>query len=209
MAALSFDETRRLLKAVRGTEIDALVHLAVYTGMRRSELLGLRWGDVKLEQAMVTIVRGLHALRGGELRYESPKSRHGRRPVELSPAAVAVLADHHKRMANHAAALGFILTDETPVFVRPDFRPMLPDTVSHRYRQVAVGLGFSSTGIHALRHTHATLMLQQGVHPLIVSRRLGHASVQITLDTYSHVVPSMQREAAMSFEQGLRGDGGG
>lgn len=110
-------------------------------------------------------------------------------------------------MEAKAAELGVALTDTTSVFARADLSPMRPDTVSHLFERLALKAGLGRVGIHALRHSHATLMLQQGIHPLVVSRRLGHANVQITLDTYSHLVPSIQRAAALAFEQGLRGVG--
>ncbi|MBI4219291.1 MAG: site-specific integrase [Chloroflexi bacterium] len=206
MRALSIDETRKVLTLSEGTDIGPLVKVAVCTGMRRSELLGLRWSDVNLELETLTIMRGLHVLRGGQIRYEPPKSKHGRRPVDLSPAAVAALKDHREHITKIAAALELSVTADTPVFVRPDFQPLRPDSVSSAFRRIAEKAGLGRIGIHILRHTHATLMLQQGVHPLVVSRRLGHASVQITLDTYSHVVPSIQRAAAMSFERGVVGE---
>lgn len=206
MRALTAEETTRLLRTVAGTKIGPLVMLAVHTGMRRSELLGLRWGDVNLDLATVQVVRTLHSLKGGILRYEEPKSRHGRRPVDLSPAAVAALRQHREHAESHAAQLELRITDETPVFFRDDLSVMRPDTVSHDFEKATVKAGLGKMGLHVLRHTHASLMLKQGVHPLVVSRRLGHATVQITLDTYSHVVPSIQKAAAMAFQQALTPD---
>jgi integrase len=203
MRALTAEEVNRLLDAARDTEIGPVVSLAVYTGMRRSELLGLRWGDVDFDLATIQVGRGLHRLKGRVMKYETPKSRHGQRLIDLSPSALFALPKQQDGVRKRAADLGILMDATTPVFVRADLSPMTPDAVSHRFARVASDAGLGNIGMHVLRHTHATLMLQQGVHPLVVSRRLGHASVQITLDTYSHVVPSIAKAAAVAFETGL------
>ena len=110
--------------------------------------------------------------------------------------------------------MGRPLVEEDLVFSTVEGQPLQPNSVTKAFRELAKSLRFSSTRFHDLRHTHATLMLRQGIHPKIVSERLGHASVNITLDTYSHVLPGLQAAAAKSFDEGLqrtaseRGDGG-
>ena len=99
--------------------------------------------------------------------------------------------------------MGVPLTPDDLVFSHPDGSPFLPDTVSHAFLKIARRAGLNGIRFHDLRHTHATLMLQQGIHPKIVSERLGHSTVSLTLDTYSHVTPGLQQAAALRFEEGL------
>lgn len=203
MRTLNEAETVRLLEAAADSPIAALISLAVFTGMRRSELLGLQWRDVDLDLAAVQIRRGLHTLDGGVIKIEEPKSRYSKRKVDLSPTAVLALRRHRALMEAHAASLDTILTDETPVFARPDLAPMLPDTVSHQFSKIAKRASLGRLGLHTLRHTHASHMLKQGIHPKVVQERLGHSSIQVTLDLYSHVAPGMGESAALRFEDGL------
>lgn len=103
-----------------------------------------------------------------------------------------------------AAALGVTVTDEMPVFSGPTFEPTSPDTVSHQLSEIGRKAGLGKIGLHTLRHTHATLMLSAGVHPKVVQERLGHSSITVTLDTYSHVMPGIQQAAALAFDSSLR-----
>ncbi len=203
MRALSAEETHRLLEVAGPTDIGPVVLLAVNTGLRRGELLGLKWGDVDLDMAQIRVVRSLHTLAHGEMVYTAPKSRHGQRPVDLPPSAAIALRKHRERMEARAQALGAALADEMPVFARYDFKPMLGDTVSHVFSDIAKRTGLGRVRFHDLRHTHASLLLKAGTHPLIVSRRLGHAGVEITLNRYSHVLPGIQKAAALAFDVAL------
>lgn len=200
---LNEGQTVRLLEAAAESAIGPLVHLAVFTGMRRSELLGLRWGDIDLSLAMVQVRRSLHALKGGEIRLEEPKSRYSRRKIDLPPMAVLALRRHREQLEAHAASLDAAIPAETPVFCRPDLTPMRPDSVSHQFERVTVKAGLGKLGLHVLRHTHASHLLRQGIHAKVVQERLGHSSIQVTLDLYSHVAPGMQEAAAQRFEAGL------
>ena len=101
--------------------------------------------------------------------------------------------------------IGGSLADDTLVFSHVDGSPYLPDTISHAFTKAAKRAGLKDVRLHDLRHAHASLMLRQGVHPKIVSERLGHSSISITLDTYSHVMPGIQAAAALAFEQELAG----
>ena len=203
MRTLNEAETVRLLQAATDSPIGALIHLAVFTGMRRSELLGLQWRDVDLDLASVQVRRGLHSLAGGVIKIEEPKSRYSKRKVDLSPIAVLALRRHREQLEAHAASLDTVITDETPVFCRPDLAPMLPDSVSHQFARVTRKGNLGRLGLHTLRHTHASHLLKQGIHAKVVQERLGHSSIQVTLDLYSHVAPGMQEAATLRFEAGL------
>lgn len=198
------DGVSRLLIAARDSELYPLVALTLATGLRRSEVLGLQWRDIELDAAELRVERGLHVLKGGQVVYEAPKSATSRRTVALPPSACIALRAHRERMeARSAELLGATLKPETPLFVRPDFSPIRPDYVSHAFRKIAKKAGLTGLRFHDLRHSHATLLLGQDIHPLIVSRRLGHSSIGITLDLYSHPGMDLQAKAAQAFDIAL------
>jgi integrase len=164
-------------------------------GMRRGELLGLRWRDLDLDAGRAQIVQTL--IEGsGAPRLSTPKTDHGRRSVALDPATVAALRAHRKGQAAEQLAVGPGYEDNGLVFSREDGAPIWPRTFSRTFDRHVQAAELPSIRLHDLRHTHATLALQAGVHPKVVSERLGHANIGITLDTYSHAVPAMQEDAA-------------
>ncbi|MFH1141149.1 MAG: site-specific integrase [Chloroflexota bacterium] len=203
MRAMSPQEANAVLEAARATPYYALFHTALYTGLRRSELLGLQVGNVDLTLGIIHVVRAMHVLKGGKVVYTEPKSAKGRRAVALTPSNAVVLRDHLAKLESNMIDLGVAFTDATPVFSWPDGRPMLPNGVSVAWRRLVRGLGLRGVRLHDARHTHASFMLAQGVHPKIVQERLGHSTIAITLDTYSHVAPGLQAAAALAFDKML------
>ena len=189
------------LEGVRQTPYFALFHTAFFTGMRRSELLALRWCDLDLLLCQAYVTRSLHVLKGGRVVIRQPKSVKGRRMIALSPLTVSVLREHREKQTLERAMLGASLKDDDFVFSHFDGKPLLPNTVTHAWIKLVRRVGIKPIRLHDARHTHASLMLKQGVHPKIVQERLGHASIQITLDTYSHVAPGLQEAAAARFDQ--------
>lgn len=207
-ATLDADGVRRLLAAAEGSEVQPLIALTLATSLRRSEVLGLQWRDVDIDGAELRVERGLHVLTGGRVVYEAPKSATSRRSVALPPSACIALRAHREGIEALAVDLGGKLTPDMPVFMRMDGSPMLPDTVSHSFMKIARKAGLSGIHFHSLRHSHATLMLQADVHPLIVSRRLGHSQIGITLDLYSHPGMDLQQKAAQAFDVAITGGAG-
>ncbi|MBU2009192.1 MAG: site-specific integrase [Chloroflexi bacterium] len=201
-------ETLRFLETARGTDYYPLFYTLLFSGLRRSEALGLRWRDLDLTLGHLSVAQAMHTLKGGEIAFCEPKTAKGRRLVSLPPSLAILLRQHRENHEAVRAALGTTLGDDDLVFAWPDGRPMLPDTVSHAWEKVAQKAGLEGVRMHDARHTHASLMLAQGVHPKIVSERLGHATIAITLDTYSHVTPGLQEAAARAFEEGLGLPGG-
>jgi integrase len=199
------EEVKRFLKVATGSIFHHVFYLALFTGMRRGEILGLRWRDVDLDKAKVSIVQNLQRLPGRGFIIQEPKSSKGRRQVTLSPSATLMLREHRMQAQAARVLLGRTLREDDLVFSHPDGSPVDPDSVSHAFIRIAHKAGLPGTRLHDLRHTHASLMLKAGVHPKVVSERLGHATISITLDTYSHVLPGIQEAAALLFEEGLLG----
>jgi len=202
---LSEDDIHTLLDAAQKTPYFALFHTALYSGMRRSELLALRWSDIDLLLCQVYVTRTLHQLRDGSIVFRAPKTAKGRRMIALSPSAVSVLREHKERQEAMRAMLGIPLKDDDLVFSDLEGKPLLPNTVTHAWIKLVRRIGLKGIRLHDARHSHASLMLKAGIHPKIVQERLGHSSVTITLDTYSHVAPGLQEAAAASFDKLLNG----
>jgi len=195
-------EVRRFLEAARSSPYYALFHTALFTGMRRSELLALQWRDVSIHQIQVS--RSLHQLKDGSYVFTQPKSAKSRRTIALAPSSVLTLTEHKERQQGAYAALGGPLQQDDLVFSTLDGRPLRPNTITRAWGTMATKAGLTPIRLHDARHTHASLMLKQGVHPKIVQERLGHASIQMTLDTYSHVAPGLQQAAAEAFDRLLQ-----
>lgn len=166
------------------------------TGLRRGEALGLKWSQLDLERGQAAISEA-RVTAGYAVRESTPKTDRGRRSVALDPATVAALREHRKRQVSEQLAYGagYVQTGGL-VFVQEDGRPLHPDRVSKVFGTHVSALGGTRITLHGLRHTWASLALQAGVNPKVVSERLGHATVSFTLDTYSHVMPGMQEDAA-------------
>ena len=158
-------------------------------------MLGLRWNDVNLDDGRLHISQSLTAIHN-QLEYSEPKTARGRRNVAVDSETIAVLRSYRKTQLEEQLAWGAGYNAAGLVFTREDGRPIHPDRFTSWFKQHALAAGLPGIRLHDLRHTHASLALQAGVHPKVVSERLGHSTISITLDTYSHVLPSLQEEAA-------------
>jgi integrase len=173
--------------------------------MRRSELLALRWQDVDLLLCQVSIIRSLHHLRNGSLVFRPCKTAKSRRLIALTPSNAIVLRKHYEEQNKFRKSLGLSpVKDDDLVFCQIDGKPLLPDSVTHAWIKLRNRTGFKNIRLHDARHTHASIMLKNGTHPKIVQERLGHSSIQITLDTYSHVAPGLQEAATAKFDDALK-----
>ncbi|OFW72092.1 MAG: hypothetical protein A2Y55_12560 [Actinobacteria bacterium RBG_16_68_12] len=190
----------RLLQATRGTRLECPVAIAIATGMRRGEILALRWSDLDEDRGIAQVRRSIQPTRSG-LVYEDPKTRRSRRAVVLPGFLRPYLDRQREDQTRRRSEAGATWAENDLVIDRGDGSPLNPDTLSSGWAGFLRRAGLPHVRFHDLRHAHATLMLQQGVHPKIVSERLGHASIGITLDTYSHVLPAMQAEAAAAFDE--------
>jgi integrase len=165
-----------------------------------NELLALRWSDVDFLLSQIYVSRSMHVLNGGRVIFKSPKSTKGRRVVAMTPSLFLVLQEHRQRREAEALLLDMPIKETDLVFSALG-KPLLSNTVTHAWIKLVRRTGLKIIRFHDARHSHASLMLKQGIHPKVVQERLGHSSISITLDTYSHVTPGLQEAAAKRFDE--------
>jgi len=197
---LDAGEASKLLDIASNTVYYPLFAMLLYTGLRRGEAIALRWKNIDLLGLELNVVESAYRIRK-EFIIKEPKTLHSKRAVSLSPSLAALLLEYREDQELMRKQMGNPLTDEDFVFSWPDGRPLDPDVVTKAFHRIAGKAGLTNIRLHDLRHTHATLMLKAGVHPKVVSERLGHANIGITLDTYSHVLPGLQEAAAERFDR--------
>jgi integrase len=201
MRPLSASEARRLLSAAKGCRLEALYHLAVTTGLRKGEILGLKWQDIDFERRRLTVQRQLQGIPGGGYSLVQPKTRHSSRSVDLGPETTALLLEHRQRQDLERRAAGDHWVENDLVFPSTRGTPMDQRNLSRKFKALLARAGLPDIRFHDLRHTCATLMLVGGTNPKIAAERLGHSDVSITLRTYSHAMPGLQQEAAEALDQ--------
>lgn len=198
------NEVNCFLEAAKPSPYYALFYLALFTGMRRSELLALRWQDTDLLFGQISVSRGLHCLKDGTCIFTEPKSAKSRRTIALPPSVISLLREQKAKQEFDHKMLGIPSRDSDLIFSTAEGRPLLPNSVTHAWIKLVRRAGLKYIRLHDCRHSHASLLLKQGIHPKIVQERLGHSSIQITLDTYSHVAPGLQEAAAQKFDDLLK-----
>ena len=203
MRALDADETAALLAHFRPTRMFVPVILGVLCGLRRGEITALRWRAVDFATGHLAIVESMEQTKAG-IRIKETKSGKSRR-VTLPALALEELRRHRARQAEELLRLGVRLSDDDHVFAQADGQRVQPNSLTHEFvRILALSKKLPRIRFHDLRHSHATQMLANGVHPKIAQERLGHSSIAITLDLYSHVLPGMQEDAAAKVDAALR-----
>jgi integrase len=195
LRAWNLQQLQGFLISARSHRLFPAFWLAVTTGTRRSELLGLRWGDIDLDTGHVAISRALVSV-AYELHDSPGKTRSSGRPVDLDPVTVEVLRAWRTR---RAAESGRPFRDDDHVFATPAGEPIHPDSFSQLFNRIVAHAAIPRLRLHDLRHTHASLMLKESVPIKVVSERLGHATPGFTMATYQHVLPGMQADAARLF----------
>jgi integrase len=192
-------EAARFLDAIRTERLEAAYLLALSLGLRRGEVLGLRWPDVDLEGKAVTISQALARV-GGKLEFIEPKSRQSRRTVPIHDGLVAALRNHRRRQFEERLAAGSRWHDGGLVFTTRIGTPLEPRALNEDFERVVMAAGLRRIRLHDLRHSCATFLLAQGVHPRVVMELLGHSQISLTMETYSHVLPDAMREAIGRME---------
>jgi integrase len=197
MRILDEDQVQSFLLAVRQFYPDdlALYQLAITTGMRQSELLGLKWSDLDWANGVLNVKRQYLRLPDGSSAYMPPKTKSGIRSIRLGEATLAILRAHRTRQFQESQQ------DQDVIFSGKPGIPLHASILVHRYKSLLKEAGLPPVRFHDLRHTAASLMLHKGVSVLVVSKRLGHAKASITLDIYGHLVPSMQEQAAEVMDE--------
>jgi integrase len=191
------DQAAALLDRLRGQPLYLIASLALGTGMRRNEMLGLRWGDVDLDAGRLTIEQALEQTATHGIRIKSPKTKHGRRTISLPAHLVTELRQHWREQQEQRLAAGQgKAPDSAPVFATVDGRHLSPNAITKAWPAAMAAIGMPAVTLHSLRHTHASMLIASGLDILTISRRLGHSSPTITLSVYGHLIHGGDDRAA-------------
>jgi len=196
IAILTQNQIADVLRKIEGKSLAPLIALAIFTGMRRGELLAIRWSDVDLDAANVRVERSLEQT-GSGLHFKAPKTKSGRRKISLPGYAVAVLRKHRKGQLEFRMKIGAgRLPDDALVFCNMDGAPYSPRAVSKSWTRLVKAHDLPKVTLHSLRHSHASALISAGMDAVTVCRRLGHANPSITLSVYSHMFQNSDDRAA-------------
>jgi integrase len=198
---LNTQQVSLFLKATKGERLYPLYVLAIFTGMRLGEILGLHWEDVDLEKGQISVTTTLQFLKEKGPIFSQPKSQKSRRTIVIPEAVVEVLKEHKLKQEEEKLLAGSKWEDFGLVFCTSRGTPLSSRNLLRYFQETLRKVGLPKIRFHDLRHTTATLLLVQGVHPKIVQELLGHSQISVTLDTYSHVMPGLQREAMKKMEE--------
>ena len=200
MRTMNETDLHIFLEMALNTEYYSLFYTLLFTGCRRAEALALRWSDVDLLLCQLSVTRSMQFV-DNKVTFKQPKTAKSRRLIALSPSNVTVLQEYWEAQNKMRQTLDLpLVTDNDLVFSHWDGTPLLPNSVTHAWMKLVRRCGLKGIRLHDARHTHASLLLKQGVHPKIVQERLGHAGIAVTLDLYSHVAPGLQQAAANKFD---------
>jgi integrase len=201
LQVLDVEQAQQFLQAAKSDPLEALYVVALTTGMREGELLALKWKDIDFQQGAIQVKRTIARVRGQGFKVLEPKTPKSRRSVSLAPMALEALKHHRIRQHQQRLIAGPAWEEHDWVFCNSLGKPMESgNMVKRSFRRVLERAGLPRMRFHDLRHSCATLLLSMGVHPKIVQERLGHSQISITLDTYSHVLPSLQEEASQRLD---------
>ena len=203
MTALTTEQSQQILGAIRRNRVYWPALLALAAGMRRGEILALRWGNVDLDRGILRVVESLEQTKAG-LRFKAPKSEKAR-VVTLPAFGSDELRRLKREQAEELLRLGVRQSGATLLCARADGEPMPPRSLTHEFAKVAGRVKeVPRVRFHDLRHSHVTQLLVAGVHPKVAQERLGHSSISVTLDLYSHVTATMQEDAATKLDMAFR-----
>lgn len=206
--AFSDTQAKKFLKHSKDNKHGLIFEFALLTGMRPEEYLALKWADIDFRRGVATVQNALVWQKGGGFKFAEPKTAKSRRAVPLPKSILPKLKEHKKRQENYIKSLKpeFIYEDHSLVFTSESGTPINPRNLAQRhFEKILENAGMKDLGfvLYSLRHSCATLLLIAGENPKVVAERLGHTSIKMTLDTYSHVLPNMQKSATDRLEKML------
>ena len=201
MKILDESQVSQMLVEARGNRLEALYHLAVVTGMRQMEMLGLKWSDLDWINQTLKVDRQLVRPAGEGIKFTQPKTRFGKRSLVLGSKTTEVMRGHYERQHEEQQVAGDKWQEHGLIFANHLGGPIHPRNLLRDFKSLLRDAGLPAIRFHDLRHTAASLMLNHGIPVIVVSRRLGHAKPSITLDVYGHLIPSMQAEAAQIIDE--------
>ncbi|HEX3641737.1 MAG TPA: site-specific integrase, partial [Ktedonobacteraceae bacterium] len=194
--ALTSEEAKKLIEVAQGQWIKPLLILALTTGLRRGELLGLRWHDIDMKHRIMQIRRTANKYSGHGFVENDPKTKRSRRNIVLSDIALQALKEHHILQSEMKLKAGDKWQEQDLVFPNRSGKFLDPLTLQNQFHRLLEKAGLPRIRFHDLRHSAATILLTMGVHPKVVQELLGHGTIAMTMDTYSHLLPSMQKDVA-------------
>ena len=199
---LSIEETQRLFEATKDHRLHALWVLLTTTGLRLGEALGLKWEDMDFDMGKLSVRRSLQSEKGVGFVLVEPKTARSRRTVYLAPGTIAALKEHRRRQQEERRLARDMWQERFDLVFKSEVgKPMQDGQVSWRFHKALKEAGLPRIRIHDLRHTAATQLLERGVHPKVVQEMLGHSTITLTLDTYSHVIPGLHAQAANEMQK--------
>jgi integrase len=199
-SGLTIEDAKRLLQVLAGERLEAFYVLALTTGLRRGELLGLRWDDIDLESRQLHVRRALQRT-GGGLRFVEPKTQSALRTVVLPRLAIRSLREHRKRQNTERLTLGEAWHDHGLVFASSVGTPVEPRNINRRWDELRKKAGLDWLRLHDLRHGCATFLLAAGIPARAIMEVLGHSEIGVTMNTYAHVLPQLREEAADAIDE--------
>jgi integrase len=200
---LTREQVREVVKRVHGQPICAKVIVGLFTGLRRAEILALRWKHINLDVKTISVREAVEETKAG-LRLKEPKTKAGKREVTLPDIAVEALREHRRQQLEMRLACGLgKLADDALIFARLDDSPESPRLLSKEWTAAAKGMGLSGITFHALRHTHVSMLVDAGIDVVKIAKRLGHANVSTTLDVYSHFFAAREDKSAAAINDAV------
>ncbi|MDX2168436.1 MAG: site-specific integrase [Deltaproteobacteria bacterium] len=202
MQVLDETETAEVLAAIRDSRLRLAVFVAVTTGLRRGEVLALQWNDIDLAEQRIHVNRTVEQTKH-HVRVKEPKTAKGRRTVTIPPVLVKELKRYRAAQLKLRLQVGAEFNKDGLLFYNERGTLWRPSALTRAFSRVMIRLGGKYVRLHDLRHSHATQLLRHDIHPKIVQERLGHSSFKLTMDTYTHVIPSLQEHAADEVDAAL------
>jgi integrase len=206
MKYLSPEETRKFLEVAKGNKWFALFFMVIESGLRPEEYLGLQWKDIDFEQKQLSVRRAAIEKKGGGFSFTEPKTKKSRRKIPISNSVLIALKSHRRNQLEERMKIASDYQNNDLVFASELGTPLQRKNLTDRhFKPLLKKAELPNIRLYDLRHTTATLLLSAGENPKVVSERLGHASIVLTLDTYSHVLPTMQESATDKLEKMMFG----